>query len=166
MPDRILVVTASRDCTDRELFRILLGGVHREYPEAALYVGDARGGDTIAVGTWADLHDASVRELEDAGLLARFAADWDGPCRGARCTPGHRKPRGDGTTWCPFAGVHRNLTMCSAAARTGMPVTTLAVEKEGAGNRGTRACMIAMRRHGLPAPIRATEKKTTGREPA
>jgi hypothetical protein len=37
-------------------------------------------------------------------------ADWLGPCR-PECPPDHRKPRVDGTSYCPFAGFYRNQEM-------------------------------------------------------
>lgn len=40
-----------------------------------------------------------------------FPAIWAGPCDPARCTPGHRRVREDGSDWCPAQGVYRNGAM-------------------------------------------------------
>lgn len=62
-----------------------------------------QGPDSIA-DEWARVGSAAVR-------IDPCSADWTGPCRDSRCTPGHRKLRRDGTEYCPFAGHVRNQQM-------------------------------------------------------
>lgn len=70
------------------------------YTGIQLMHGCADGVDAIG-GQWADRNGILVRERP---------ADWEGPC-GSDCRPGHRRPRRDGTTFCPQAGHRRNQQM-------------------------------------------------------
>jgi len=139
---RILIVTASRSCTDRSLFLGALATYRVIRPGACLYIGDGTGGDSLARHEWSRLcgYGDKVSRATAAGWLRVFNADWLGPCR-PDCEPGHRLPRPGGGTYCPAAGPFRSPAICDDAAATGLPVGIIAVRKENAGNKGTRDCL-------------------------
>lgn len=158
---RILIVTASRECTDRSLFRGALTAIYYMRPGTAVYVGDAVGGDMLARDIWAALCGyGRWQEAVDGGWLRRFTASWDDPCQPG-CQPGCRKARSDGSDYCPMAGPYRNQDMCDEAGETGLPVGLLAVTKNGALNRGTRGCTAIARKafRGLYPNISLTEDR-------
>jgi hypothetical protein len=67
-----------------------------------LIQGGADGADRLA---W----EWSVARLPSEDSL-QFDADWSGSCRPS-CRPNHRKPKRDGSDYCPAAGVYRNTDM-------------------------------------------------------
>lgn len=77
------------------------------YERLTIVHGAAKGADTMAA-RWA-LATPGVLELP-------YPADWIGPCAKS-CRPGHRKPRNDGTDYCPAAGAHRNQRMVGHMAQ-------------------------------------------------
>lgn len=103
-----LLVTGSRNWTDTGRLHLELGRAARELsPTLDLVIvhGAAAGADTDA-DQWAAIHGIG-REPHPA--------DWDGPCQDS-CKPGHRRPRPQGGTYCPAAGVHRNQAMVDLGA--------------------------------------------------
>lgn len=100
-----LLVTGSRAFTDVALMRAALTYAGRLLGRNTILVhGAARGADQIAALAWSQW-----------GLPTEaHAADWDA-CA-LDCPDGHRKPRTDGTSWCPTAGHRRNQVMVAAGA--------------------------------------------------
>jgi hypothetical protein len=101
-----LIITGSRKFTDRVLVREVVGRAYEVYgPGLVLVHGCAPGADRLA--------DEAARAL---GLTCDpRRADWAGPCR-PTCKAGHRRRRGDGSTYCPAAGVYRNQLMADLGA--------------------------------------------------
>jgi hypothetical protein len=119
-----LMVTGSREWTNRDLMRTALFTVYQEHPAAVLIHGGAAGADTMAHQLWT----SSTSESPEV-----FDADWDGPCDPGFCRPGHRKPRRFGPgTWCPAAGNRRNRRMLATG-----PGLVLAFFAPLAANKGT-----------------------------
>lgn len=107
--------------------------------------GDADGGNQVAK-LFGQVHDGAVDEPHPA--------DWDAPCRAA-CKPGHRRPRQDGTTFCPAAGMYRNEVM----ARSGLWRAACFIRRRSPGTTG---CAAAVRAAGLrPLICRDDDPVTT-----
>lgn len=121
---RRLLVTGSRRHTDGALIRQgLREAGARLGRDTVLVHGAATGADALAAEVWARW-----------GLpVEGHSADWTGPCR-PQCRSGHRKPRRDGSTYCPAAGNYRNAEMVRLGA-------DLCVAFPLGRSQGTRDCM-------------------------
>lgn len=92
-----LGVTGGRKYDDASFVAATLAA----YPaDAVLVYGDAPGADRLCARVWRAL----------GRIVEPHRAKWAAPCRDT-CTPGHRVKRGDGTDYCPAAGVYRNQEM-------------------------------------------------------
>lgn len=114
------------------------------YTGIELMQGCADGADTIG-------RDWAIRN----GILVRDrAADWEAPCA-ADCKPGHRRPRRDGTTFCPQAGHRRNQVMVderpllfvAAATQCTLPKCRTARPHD---SHGTADCIRRAEAAGIP----------------
>jgi hypothetical protein len=95
-----VLVTGGRDYYDQETVFEVLGFLEKFYgPALRILHGGASGADTLAQ-RFCDTFDVTHRA---------FPADWNGPCRPG-CDPNHRRKKGRGS-YCPAAGVYRNLVM-------------------------------------------------------
>lgn len=146
-PEFRLIVCGSREFTGRLALVTTLNKIyHRLHPDQGLVVvtgGEANPDDSTNADRmaqeWAD-------EMTAEGLAVRredHPADWTGPCRKA-CEPGHRK-MAYGRLICPAAGPYRSEEMCALGAHYGV-----AALKTGARSSGTKECVLAMVRHGIP----------------
>lgn len=124
-----VLVTGSRDLTDRQAVNAALDLRYRHLPAGNLMVvthgANRRGADRYA-SDWADCHDNVIND--------RHPANWHGPCQ-PTCKPGHRRPSKSGRPYCPAAGDYRNQEMVDLKPRV-----VLAFFQSGAPNRGTRDC--------------------------
>lgn len=114
-----VIVFGSRDYANRDAVRCWLFDRLYECHDAPDYdltvvQGCADGADLFG-GEWAVEHPRRgvVNVHSDP-----HPADWNGPCDPASplCQPGHRRPRRDGSTWCPTAGFRRNGDMANGGA--------------------------------------------------
>lgn len=142
-----LLVTGSRKWSDKNLvWRAIMDGViactpigsrpsTHPFREMRLDHGDAVGLDKLA-----------AQQAQSFGMqVVPHAANWK-ICDGDDCTPGHRRPRSDGTDYCPTAGHRRNQLMVDLT-----PTLVLAFPIGGAqGSRGTFDCATRAQRAGLP----------------
>lgn len=121
-PVRVLI-TGSRDFTDRAAVAAALTRVAREHPGQQLVVvhGAARGADSIAAAVAADFPDRLIAE-------AHPVTDWK---------------RADGSTD-RGAGHRRNQRMVAAGASV-----CLAFLHGAAENRGTKSCMDKAAKAGI-----------------
>lgn len=81
----------------------------------------------------------------------KVVPDWEAPCRPDRCNEGHRMRRGDGTYYCPAAGIYRNEAMVDFVMekyREGAWVCVAAFFQDPA-SKGTRNCADYAMRQGL-----------------
>jgi len=105
-----IIVTGSRSWTATERIAFELGhaiGSLGAQPEDVTVVHGAAlsGADAIA-----------ERIARSMGCVTeRHPADWNAPCD-ARCKPGHRKRRANGSDFCPAQGMYRNQEMVDAGA--------------------------------------------------
>lgn len=114
-----------------------LGATPRTHPfrDMILHHGDAVGLDKLA-GKQAATFGMRVR---------KHPADWEN-CNGDNCTPGHRRVRSNGQTYCPTAGHLRNQEMIDLR-----PTIVLAFPIGGAqGSRGTFDCAGRAQRADIP----------------
>jgi hypothetical protein len=121
-----ILVTGSRDLRSVEAVKAALLEVtagHRG-PHTLVH-GNARGADQIAA--------VVARRL--GWQIEPHPANWAAPCR-PECEKGHRRARGNGTEYCPAAGVYRNQQMVDLGADV-----CVAFLVAGAGNVGTRDCI-------------------------
>jgi hypothetical protein len=96
-----VIVTGGRDFSDESLLLDALMAL----PHGTILVhGAARGLDKMAAELWRTWGET------DEPHPARWEADCDRGC------PGHRKKRGDGSSYCPAAGVLRNKQMVDMGA--------------------------------------------------
>ena len=106
MTDRAwIIVTGSRTLADYGLVEAALDDAWHDatqdgYTALTLVHGAAKGADSLAERWW-EQHQQHVQR-------DRFPADWTAPCIDGTCQPGHRKPRRDGTKYCPLEGHRRN----------------------------------------------------------
>jgi hypothetical protein len=103
-----VLVTGSRNLRQYRLVADALDNawhhaIQHGYTHLTLVHGAAKGADAHAEQWW-EQHKRFGIQRE------RFPADWDAPCTGG-CRAGHRKPRRDGTTYCPAEGSYRNQRM-------------------------------------------------------
>lgn len=129
-----ILITGSRDLTDIDVVRKALleatagrDGLHR------VVHGGARGADSLA----------GIAAAELGWPVEVHPADWSAPCN-RHCKHGSRPERGDGSTYCPAAGMHRNKTMVELGADV-----VIAFYVRGARNRGTSSCVQLAGRAGL-----------------
>lgn len=100
-----LLVTGSRYWTDHAIIArglaTALDDLADESGPTVLVHGDCRGADRIAASIWVARFGLPVEP---------HPADWDGPCR-AECARGHRRRHARGGSFCPAAGMYRNIEM-------------------------------------------------------
>lgn len=138
-----VLATGGRDREDKARIWDVFGAIHAEHPRlivvhGAAYPHKVRGvrPDKSAdwlIHLWCQQHPNVVEE--------KHPADW-ATCATPKCTPKHRKPRRDGSTYCPLAGLHRNSEMVAEGADE-------CVAFPGAGN-GTLHCMAQAAAAGIP----------------
>lgn len=116
MSDRTayLLVTGSRTLRSYRLVAAALDLAWDHAQAAAfnrllLIHGAAPGADSLAE-RWYQEHKGSTVDRE------KFPARWSDPCVPGVCTPGHRRPRRDGSTYCPAEGGYRNQRMVDFVA--------------------------------------------------
>lgn len=163
-----VIVTGSRNWTDRTglhlaLDTVILGipclrlgldidglrlpAAGATTPHVVVHGGCPTGADAHTEEWWTGHRDLDIAR-------ERFPADWDA-C-GADCpadSGAHRQPRRSGDihhpgqlpTYCPGAGPRRNWTMAAAGADL-----ALAFLQPDQPNRGTRNCIRACERAGIP----------------
>lgn len=104
-----VLITGSRTWRDARRIRDALNWITRNHrgPHTLVH-GAARGADTIAAR-----HARRLGWMVEGHEVTR--ADWDAPCT-PDCKIGHRRPRADGTTYCPQAGNRRNQRMVDLGA--------------------------------------------------
>lgn len=135
-----VLVTGSRELTDKLLVTNQLNKLYDEYNGIYLVVGDATGADSIALD-WA-IHKPVPYKV--------FEADWNRKCD-ANCF--HPTRFRDGKMYCPAAGNIRNQQMIDFINQQMIDfipqiiisnVVGLAFYKLGAMNRGTSDCVQRM----------------------
>lgn len=142
----ILQVTGSRKWADRAVITNSLltgiaacspiGATLRTHPvrEMVLRHGKAPGLDSLAGA-----------QAEKMGMhVEKYPADWAAPCIEG-CEAGHRRFRGDGSSWCPAAGLRRNDFMVKL-----LPPASLVLAYIIGESRGTRDCASRAQLAGLP----------------
>lgn len=137
-----VLVTGSRRWTDAEI----LGDALLECWHDALQLGAdgitvvhgaAHGADSLA-GLWAVAN-------QGLGVIAEpHPANWSS-CA-AECPPGHRRPRRDGTGYCPTAGHRRNQLMVDLGA-------AIAFAFPLGASTGTRDCIRRAERAGIEVRV-------------
>lgn len=152
-----VVVCGSRDYGDRLGLRTALNMILDLLPAHVTLVVVVGGDENPDYSTNADRFAQEwADEAAADGLLVRredHPADWEGPCRTngpgglPGCEPGHRVNR-RGVSLCPAAGPYRNEEMCALGADEG-----LAALRVGSKSSGSRDCLRAMFRHGIPFSI-------------
>ncbi|MEV4079208.1 NADAR domain-containing protein [Nonomuraea fuscirosea] len=103
MADRhVVLVTGSRTWKDWHAMRDVMAAIVAEHgPDRVTFRhGKAKGADLMC--------DRIARQL--GAHVEQRPADWE-VCAGPRCKPLHRKRRGDGSTYCPAAGLIRDAAM-------------------------------------------------------
>jgi hypothetical protein len=141
-----VVVTGSRDFSDyRSLATVLNETWHDAtqdgYSGLTLLHGAAAGADSLAE-LWGQRHKRHDVQCH------RFPAPWSDPCRDT-CTPGHRRTRRDGSTFCPTAGNYRNQLLVDCAAPH-LPGVLLLACFSRPESRGTRDCLDRGIAAGMP----------------
>lgn len=143
-----VIVTGSRDFAQPEIVHHELNQLPAPYREIIIVHGACPTGADLAAADW-------VTRRDDPFVTAEaHPADWDA-C-GRNCPPdggAHRQPRRSGDihhpgqlpTYCPGAGPRRNWAMAAAGADL-----ALAFLQPGQPNRGTRNCIRACERAGIP----------------
>ncbi|MCF6467357.1 DUF1768 domain-containing protein [Nonomuraea sp. MG754425] len=104
----VVLVTGSRTFKDWRTMRDVMAAIVTEHgPDRVTFRHGrcSRGADMMA--------DRLARQL--GAHVEQRPADWD-VCAGPNCTPPHRKQRGDGSTYCPGAGLHRDAAMVDDGA--------------------------------------------------
>lgn len=163
----LLLVTGSRQLRDHQLVDHALNQAwadlkHRGFQQLIVVHGAcAKGADHMADG-WARRH-------ANAGVSARrfriSDADWTAPCTSA-CNHGPRKPRHDGSTYCPMVGPLRNQDMVDHLVQQAPPhgalalVFTVRVDGRPVYSPGTMDCRRRIERACLPYRV-LTEQRVT-----
>ncbi|HUR74424.1 MAG TPA: SLOG family protein [Sporichthya sp.] len=144
-----VLATGGRDRDDKPSIWATFDAIHEEHPRLIVVHGAAypkkvggvrpdRSADLL-IHLWCQQHPHVVEQ--------EYPADW-ATCATPKCTPAHRKPRRDGSTYCPLAGLHRNSDMVADGADE-------CVAFPGAGP-GTLHCMAQAAAAGIPVrPIPA-----------
>lgn len=78
------------------------------FADAKFHHGDCEGADRMLAEEWEAL----------GGVTVAHPARWSICVR--TCKPGHRRPRSDGTTFCPSAGFRRNKEMVDLGPQLGV----------------------------------------------
>lgn len=145
-----LIVCGSRQFSGRLALRTALNRFFDQVPAGMTLTVVTGGEQDPAESTNADrIAQEWADELKADGLPARredHPARWEDPCREA-CQPGHRVMR-RGRLICPAAGPYRSEEMCALGASYG-----LAALETGTRSEGTKKCLLAMARHGIPFGI-------------
>ena len=133
----LIALTGSRNYPHRgrledTLLEAWYDALENGYDGIELIHGDADGADTMG-DEWAKRNGIP---------RSPKAADWPGPC-GPECRPGHRRPRRDGTTYCPLAGHRRNQLIVDQN-----PVLLVAAHHNG--STGTADCIRRAETAGIP----------------
>lgn len=141
-----LIVCGSREFGDRLALRVALNQVFDQIPADVTLTVVTGGEEDPSESTSADrIAQEWADELKAQGLPVRredHPARWEDPCRNT-CEPGHRV-MSRGRLICPAAGPYRSEEMCALGADRG-----LAALKTGTRSSGTKACILAMVRHGI-----------------
>lgn len=143
-----VLVTGSRHATDahHDVIFGALKTINNTYPGPhTLIHGGAKGVDRIA-----------DRIAAGGGWRIRaIPADWDARCV-ETCTPGHRKPRQGGGTYCPAVGNYRNTKLVAAVAPHLPDAVGLAFPLPA--SKGTWDCVRQMKAAGIPVTIHPLEQ--------
>lgn len=130
-----ILITGSRTWSNEQSIRDALANIISQHgPENVTVVHGAcpQGADALAdriASAWAGV------------TVERHPADWAAPCSTLCRT--HRRRRGDGTTYCPAAGINRNQHMVDLGADL-----CLAFIKDN--SRGATDCARRAARAGIP----------------
>jgi len=135
-----MLVTGSRDLTDRATVWGLLDRLYARYGTVMVVHGDCPTGADRFARQW--VHD---RHRQGWAVDQRtYPAKWR-DCR-PDCPPSHRKRWPSGVTYCPTAGHYRNSIMVEVVARKAPAGVFAAFFLRGAANRGTSDCVAKARR--------------------
>jgi hypothetical protein len=147
---------------------VLVTGSRHASPQHAQLIADAltdavtgRSGPHLLIHGEASGADAlAERAARDLGWNVRgIAAKWTAPCR-VECRRGHRRPRADGSDYCPAAGNYRNQELVDLAVQHLPDVRALAFPLPG--SRGTWDCVRRAERAGLRVAIHHLSTPTEG----
>jgi hypothetical protein len=138
-----IVVTGSRKFRNYRLLASTLDEAWHDatqdgYDTVTLVHGEAEGADKL-----------SDRWAEQNGIQrVPFPARWSAPCVDGVCKPGHRRPRRDGTTFCPAQGNYRNQRIVDHV-KPHLPAVLLVAAFAQPHSTGTLDCL----RRGIAAGI-------------
>lgn len=119
-----ILVTGSRDWTDKNQIYWELEEARDDVPHSKIMLVHG------ACPTGADKIAEHYAKVMGWGIDPH-PAKWSNPC-GPSCSPWHRRERLDGSTYCPVAGLRRNVEMVNSvvAVRHLEPVICLAFIKD------------------------------------
>lgn len=132
-----LLATGSRNFTDYQLVADAARAARREalafgFTRLIGIHGEADGADTL-FDRWCKANGVEVQP---------FPADWDADCIVGRCKSGHRRPRRNGTTFCPAEGHYRNQRMIDwLLSVTGPQAVLVLAFWEHPESKGTANCV-------------------------
>lgn len=138
---RILLLTSSREITDRAALAAILKPRYDADPDTELWHGDAPGGDSLSDALWVYWGGREPKKFP-AGW--KHCAVW--------CPPNHQIWKPSVGWYCLTAGTRRNQTMVDAATReraAGAEVECVAIRQYGAGNVGTNDCARRAKQVGI-----------------
>lgn len=148
-----LLVTGSRRLTSHRLVATALDLAWAEarglgFTDLLLVHGAAPGADSLAEH-WYQQHQGPTVDRKD------FKARWSDPCKPGVCSPGHRRRREDGSTYCPAAGNYRNQEMVDFVAPHVAEGAALQLVffADLAPSNGTADCARRAEAAGIPARV-------------
>lgn len=151
-----LLITASRKWSHwASIAHVLELATHdafANHPRQRLIVVNGmagEGGDAIAA-QWVRLSQRRGWPVE----TEPHPADWTADCVPGLCTEGHRRPRRDGTDYCPAIGNYRNDAMVQTR-----PDRCHAFWRDN--STGTRDCIKRARAARIPVEVTLWEERNT-----
>lgn len=136
-----ILVTGSRNAEGISHQHTISLALHGVGPgDHTLWHGAATGADRIAAHIAHGLGWA----------VESIPADWNGPCV-ETCTPGHRRPRRGGGTYCPAAGTYRNTALVAAVFDHLPDVRAYAFPLPG--SKGTWDAVRQIKAAGIPLEV-------------
>lgn len=127
------------------------------FTHLVLIHGAAPGADSLAE-RWYQQHKGGTVDRKE------FRARWKGPCIPGVCTPGHRRKRPDGSTYCPAEGNYRNQRMVDFAAPHVADGAALALVFYAGPvpSSGTADCQRRAKTAGIPDRVHHETTMATG----
>lgn len=148
-----LLVTGSRRLRSYRLVAAALDlawsdARHAGFTNLVLVHGAAPGADSLAE-RWYQQHKGSTVDRK------AFAARWSDPCIPGVCSPGHRRQRPDGTTYCPAEGNYRNQRMVDHVKASAGPgaAMVLVFYADLAPSTGTADCARRAKAAGITGRV-------------